>query len=103
MKRDEIRAAEKRFELDLFDPQLDRTLLRQERIVGDDSHLKSLRSVRHDRPDIAATYYPVHFSGDLHAHETGLLPISSLRRLIGGGDLAGASQEHGDGVLGRRD
>ena len=32
-----------------------------------------------------------------------LLPLAGLRRLVGGGDLPGAGEEHRDGVLGRRD
>jgi hypothetical protein len=48
MQRDEIGAAEQRFQLDLFDAKLAGALGRQERIEGDHLHGQAPRAVRDD-------------------------------------------------------
>ena len=75
-----VRAPQKRVEIDLFDPQLDRPVVRQERIESDDPHAQADRTFRNDGTDIAAADDPQGLGVDLHAHEPALFPFARLGR-----------------------
>ena len=44
-----------------------------------------------------------HLAGQLDAHEAVLLPLAGLGGCVGGGNLAGEREHHGDRMLGRGD
>ncbi len=100
---DEIGAGEQFVELGLLDPELDRPLGREERVVGDDLHLQAVGAVGDDRADIAAADQAQCLAGQLDPHEAVLLPLARLGRLVGLRDLAGEREQHRDRVLGGGD
>ncbi len=103
MQRDEIGAGQQIVERDALDAEFDGPFRRQERVVGDDAHLQSLRAVGDDRADIAAADDPEGLAGQLDPHEARFFPFAGLRRAVGGRDLAGQRKHHRDRVLGGRD
>ena len=100
MQGDEIGAAQEIVQLHLLDADIKRTLGRQEGVEGDDAHLEAERAVGDDGADVAAADDAQNLGGDLHAHEAVLLPLARLGGGVGGGDLAGHGEHHGDGVFG---
>ena len=103
MQRDEIGAADQIVELDLLDAEVLGALGREKWIVGDHLHAQPVRAVDHDRADIAAADHAQRLAGDLHAHETVLLPFAGLGGDVGLRDLPGERQHQGDRVFGGRD
>ncbi len=103
MERDEIGAGEQFVEIDLCHPERLGALRRKERVEGDDPHLQAERPVGGDRADIAAADDSEGLAGDLDAHEAVLFPFAGLGRGVGGGNLAGQREHHGDGVFGGGD
>jgi hypothetical protein len=103
MQGDEVGPFEKLVESDLVDAELHGPLFGKVGIVGDDAHLQPDGALGDDRADITAADDAERLGGDLDAHEAVLLPLAGLGRDVGGGNLAGNREHHGDGVLGRRD
>ena len=89
--------------VDLLDAEVAGALVREEGIEGDHLHLQAEGAVGDDRADIAAADDAERLAGELDAHEARLLPLAGLGRAVGGGDLAGQREHHGDGVLGGGD
>ena len=100
MQSDEIGAPQEIVQLHLLDAHVAGALGREEGIEGDDAHPEAQRPVGDDGADIAAADDAQHLGGDLHAHEAVLLPLARLGGGVGGGDLAGHREHHGDGVFG---
>ena len=91
MQRDEIGAPQQVWQFDLLDPDLERALRRQERIVGDHFHPQPDGTVGDDRTDIAAPDHAQRLAGDLDAHEAVFLPFAGLGRGIGLEDICRAN------------
>jgi hypothetical protein len=75
----------------------------QEGVVGDDLHLQAQSAVGDDAADVAGADQAEGLGVELHAHEAVLLPLAGLGGDVGGGQLAGQGEHHGDGVLGGGD
>ena len=103
MQRNEVGAGEQVVQLHLLDAEVLGPLRGEIRIEGDDLHLEAERPVGDDRADVAATDDAEGLGGELHAHEAVLLPFAGLGRGVGGRDVAGEREHHGDGVLGGGD
>ena len=71
-------------------------------IGGDDLHLEPQRPLRHDAPDVAQPNDAQGFSGDFHADQPFLFPLSLAEGGGGLGDVPGQGKHHGQGMLGRR-
>ena len=89
--------------LDPLDPERQRPLGRQERVVGDHLHLQPDGARRHHRADVAAADEPQRLAGDLDPHEPRLLPLAGPGRGVRRRDLPRHREHHGDGVLGGGD
>jgi hypothetical protein len=100
---DEIGAPEQLGQVYLFDAEIDCTLGRQERIIGNHLHAQPDRTISDDRADIAAADHPQCLGGDFNPHEPILLPLAGLCGRIGLRNLARQRQHQGDGMLGCRD
>ncbi len=101
---DEVGAGEQVVEvLDALDAEGDGALGGEEGVVGDDLHLQPDGARGDHRADVAAADEAEGLAGDLDAHEARLLPPAGAGRGVGGGDLPGAGEQHGDRVLGGGD
>ena len=103
VKGDEIGAAEEFLEADALDAEVDCALVGKERVIADDLHSEAVRAVGDDGADVAAADDAERLGRDFDAHEARLLPLASLRRAVGLGDLPGERHHQRDGVLRRRD
>src|SRR4029079_10577542 len=103
VQRDEIGPPQQLFEIDLFDPEIDRALVGEERIVGDHLHLHAERTVGDDRADIAAADDAERLAENLDAEKFVLFPFAGSGRGIRFGNLPRQLQHKGDRVLGGGD
>ena len=103
VQADDVGAGQKLVQLDLLHPDLHRPLGREEGIVGDDLHLQAIGPVGDDRADVAGADQAQGLGVELDAHEAVLLPPAGLGGVIGGRQLPGQGEHHGDGVLGGGD
>ena len=110
MQRHEVGASQKVIQLfNLLDTKFLRFVSGKERIKRRDLHFQTQRAGGDNRADIASADQAQRLAGDLSAHELGLFPFASLRRGVGGRDLACGCEHHrncmfrrGDGVPKRR-
>jgi hypothetical protein len=104
VERDEIGAGQQRLQLlDLLDAEGAGALGGEIGVEGDDAHLQADGAGGDHAADIAAADQAERLAGDLGPHEFRLLPLAGLGGGVGGGDLAGDGEHHGDGVLGGGD
>src|SRR5262249_62084938 len=100
---DEIGAPPQLIELDLLDPEPDRAVGGQERVIGDYLHLQAESAVGNDRADIAAAYNTQRLAEDLDAEKLIFLPFAGAGRSVGFRNLARQRQHQRDRMFRGRD
>ena len=100
---DDVGARQQLVERHLLHVEVAGALVGEIGIEGDDPHLQAVGTLGHDRADIAAADDAEGLARELHAHEARLLPFAGLGGFVGGGNLAGEREHHGDRMLGRGD
>ena len=102
MQGNEVRLCQQLAQLRVFNAELVRLFLGQERVIDHDLHLQAQGTFSDDRTDIAATDQAQGLARDLDAHEPAFLPFARPGRRVGFRDLPGTGQQQGDGMFGGR-
>ncbi len=103
VQRNEIRARQQLIELKFLDPQIQRSFLRQERIIGRHLHMQPDCPVCHDRTNIPAPDQTKRLARQFHSQEAVLLPLPRLGRRGRLGNLSRQRKYQRQRMLGRRD